>query len=206
MAATIGIVGCGAVGRALAAHLIASGRDVVLCNSRSPVTLESVVEDLGRRASALETSAVAAADLVVLAVPWHVVVPLLEQLPPWHGRILIDATAPASHLRLPQPPDFGRLTSSEVVQASAAGARVVKAFCTLPASVLALPPSSAAGRRVMFLSGDDAAARAAVSSLIDDVGYAAVDLGSLSTGGALQQPGGPLAGLDLRLAAASGAK
>jgi 8-hydroxy-5-deazaflavin:NADPH oxidoreductase len=198
MAATIGIVGCGAVGRALAAHLIASGRDVVLCNSRSPVTLESVVEDLGRRASALETSAVAAADLVVLA--------LLEQLPPWHGRILIDATAPASHLRLPQPPDFGRLTSSEVVQASAAGARVVKAFCTLPASVLALPPSSAAGRRVMFLSGDDAAARAAVSSLIDDVGYAAVDLGSLSTGGALQQPGGPLAGLDLRLAAASGAK
>ncbi|TCC54378.1 NADP oxidoreductase [Kribbella pittospori] len=200
MAATIGIVGSGAVGRALAAHVVASGRNVVLCNSRSPATLESAVDDLGPRASALETSAVAAADLVVLAIPWHVVVPLLEQLPPWHGRTLIDATAPASHLRLPQPHDLGGLTSSELVQASAAGARVVKAFCTLPASVLALPPANAAGRRVMFLSGDDAEARAVVSVLIDDIGYAPVDLGSLAAGSALQQPGGPLAGLDLRRA------
>lgn len=72
--------------------------------------------------------------------------------------------------------------------------------CTLPASVLALPPATEAGLRVMFLSGDDEDARAAVGALIDDIGYAAVDLGSLSTGSALQQPGGPLADRDLRLA------
>lgn len=112
----------------------------------------------------------------VFAIPWPAVVPLLEELPPWHGRILVDATA------------------------SAAGARVVKTFCTLPASVLALPPATEAGRRVMFLSGDDEDARAAVGALIDDIGYAAVDLGSLSTGSALPQPGGPLADRDLRLA------
>ena len=199
MTATIGIVGSGAVGRALAAHIVASGQDVVLCNSRGPVTLERLVEELGPRASALETSAVAAADLVVFAIPWPAVVPLLEELPPWHGRILVDATAPANHFRLPGRYELGGLTSSEVVQASAAGARVVK-FCTLPASVLALPPATEAGRRVMFLSGDDKDARAAVGALIDDIGYAAVDLGSLSTGGALQQPGGPLADRDLRLA------
>ncbi|WP_432894686.1 hypothetical protein ACQPYH_27885 [Kribbella sp. CA-245084] len=40
----------------------------------------------------------------------------------------------------------------------------------------------------------------AVGALVDDIGYAAVDLGSLSAGSALQQPGGPLAGRDLRLA------
>jgi len=200
MAVTIGIVGSGAVGRAIATHVVATGRNVVLCNSRGPATLESVVEGIGPRASALVTSAVAAADLVVLAIPWHAVVPLLEELPPWHGRILIDATAPASHFRRPEPDDLGSLSSSEVVQASAAGARVVKAFCTLPASVLAMPPATATGRRVMFLSGDDADGRTAVSALIDDIGYAPVDLGSLSTGSALQQPGGPLAGLDLRLA------
>ncbi|GAA1567660.1 NAD(P)-binding domain-containing protein [Kribbella karoonensis] len=91
MAATIGIVGSGAVGRALAAHVVASGQDVVLCNSRGPATLESLVQELGPRVSALETSEVAAADLVVLAIPWPVVIPLLEQLPPWHGRILVDA-------------------------------------------------------------------------------------------------------------------
>jgi predicted dinucleotide-binding enzyme len=195
MTATIGIVGSGVVGRALAAHIVASEQDVVLCNSRGPATLEPVVEELGPRVSALEISA------VVFAIPWPAVVPLLEELPPWHGRILVDATAPASHFRLLGRYELGGLTSSEVVQASAAGARVVKTFCTLPASVLALPPANEAGRRVMFLSGDDEDARAAVGALIDDIGYAAVDLGSLSTGSALQQPGGPLAGRDLRLAA-----
>ncbi|WP_329474932.1 hypothetical protein OG555_24785 [Kribbella sp. NBC_01484] len=138
----------------------------------------------------------------MFAIPWPAVVPLLEDLPPWHGRIVVDAKAPASHFRLPGRYELGGLTSSQVVQASAAGERVVKAFCTLPASVLALPPATVAGRRVMFLSGDDEDARAAVGALIDDIGcYAAVDLGSLSTGSALQQPGGPLAGRDLRLAA-----
>jgi predicted dinucleotide-binding enzyme len=200
MTATIGIVGSGEVGRALAAHIVASGQDVVLCNSRGPATLERLVEELGPRASALETSAVATADLVVFAIPWPAVVPLLEELPPWHGRILVDATAPANHFRLPGRYELGGLTSSEVVQASAAGARVVKTFSTLPASLLALPPATEAGRRVMFLSGDDEDARSAVSALVDDIGYAAVDLGSLSTGSALQQPGGPLAGRDLRLA------
>lgn len=203
MRATIGIVGSGAVGRALAAHVIASGRDVILCNSRGPATLELLVEELGPRARALETSEVAAADVVVFAIPWPAVVPQLEQLPPWHGRILVDATAPATPFRLPERHELGGLTSSQVVQASAAGARVVKAFCTLPASVLALPPVTATGRRVMFLSGNDADAGAAVGALIDDIGYLPVDLGSLASGSALQQPGGPLAGLDLRLAAAA---
>jgi predicted dinucleotide-binding enzyme len=86
-----------------------------------------------------------------------------------------------------------------MVQAAAAGARVVKAFGTLPASLLASARATAAGRRVMFLSGDDADARAVVSALIDDIGYAPVDLGRLASGSALQQLGGPLAGLDLRL-------
>jgi 8-hydroxy-5-deazaflavin:NADPH oxidoreductase len=202
MTETIGVVGSGAVGRALAAHVVATGRNVVMCNSRGPARLESVVEELGSRARALETRAVAAADVVFLAIPWKAVVPLLEELPAWHGRILIDATASASHFSWPEPElyDLGRLSSSEMVQAAATGARVVKAFGTLPASVLASAPATAAGRRVMFLSGDDADARAVVSALIHDMGYAPVDLGSLASGGALQQIGGPLAGLDLRVA------
>jgi predicted dinucleotide-binding enzyme len=197
MTTTIGIVGSGAVGRALAAHIVAAGQDVVLCNSRGPATLEPLVAELGPRVTALETSAVAAADLVVFAIPWPAVVPLLEELPPWHGRILVDATAPASHFHVPSRFELGGLTSSEVVQASAAGARVVKTFCTLSASVLALPPATEAGRRVMFLSGDDQDARVVVGSLIDEIGYAAVDLGNLATGSSLQQPGGSLAGRDL---------
>lgn len=202
MAATIGVLGSGAIGRALAAHVIATGRKGRDAQQSGPATLEPVVDKLGPRTSALDASAVATADLVFLAIPWNAVLPLLEELPPWHGRILIDAPAPVSHMRWPEPElyDLGRLTSSEMVQAAAAGARVVKAFGTLPAPVLASAPVTAAGRRVMFLCGNDADGRVVVSGLIDDIGYASVDPGSWASGSALQQLGGPLAGLDLRLA------
>jgi predicted dinucleotide-binding enzyme len=201
MTAEIGIIGSGAVGRALAAQLIATGRDVVLCNSRGPETLKAVVRELGPRAEALDAAAVAAADVVFLAVPWRAVVTLLEELPPWHGRILVDATEPIHrrHRTEPELYELGGLTSSEVVQAAAAGARVVKAFGTLPAAVLASGPATGAGRRVMFLSGNDPDARAVVTDLITDIGYAPIDLGSLASGSALQQSGGPLAGVDLRV-------
>jgi 8-hydroxy-5-deazaflavin:NADPH oxidoreductase len=57
---------------------------------------------------------------------------------------------------------------------------------------------------VMFVSSDDADARAQVATLFGDAGFSAIDLGSLATGGALQQVGGPLAGANLiRLPAAS---
>jgi 8-hydroxy-5-deazaflavin:NADPH oxidoreductase len=101
------------------------------------------------------------------------------------------------------PPDFrvanlhGR-TSSEVVADLVPGARLVKAFNTLPPELLSAAPYEAGGRRVIFLSGNDAAARAEVSQLIQSLGFASIDLGDLPTGGRLQGiPGGPLPALNL---------
>jgi len=48
------------------------------------------------------------------------------------------------------------------------------------------------GRRVIFLSGDDAGAKTAVAELFDAAGFFAIDLGDLVTGGRMQQVGGPL--------------
>jgi predicted dinucleotide-binding enzyme len=57
---------------------------------------------------------------------------------------------------------------------------------------------------VIFVSGDDADARSQVATLFADAGFSSIDLGSLATGGVLQQVGGPLAGANLiRLPAAS---
>jgi hypothetical protein len=50
---------------------------------------------------------------------------------------------------------------------------------------------------VIFLSGDDAEAKSAVTALFEDAGFAAIDLGGLVTGGPMQQLGGPLAGVSL---------
>ena len=69
----------------------------------------------------------------------------------------------------------------------------MKAFNHLRAELLATDPRSDGGRRVLFYSGNDIAAKAEVASLIERIGFAGIDLGSLATGGKLAQfPGGPL--------------
>jgi predicted dinucleotide-binding enzyme len=47
-------------------------------------------------------------------------------------------------------------------------------------------------RLVLFVAGDDAGAKRRVSGLIEELGFAAVDTGSLADGGRRQQAGGPL--------------
>ena len=50
---------------------------------------------------------------------------------------------------------------------------------------------------MIFISGDDADAKADVVRLFQDAGFAAIDLGGLSAGGAMQQIHHPLAGVNL---------
>lgn len=121
----------------------------------------------------------------------------LDKLPGWNGRILIDATNPVEQPGF-RVADLGGRTSSEVVAALAPGARVVKVANTLPPAVLSADPKQGGGRRVLFMSGDDTAAKADVGEILEKIGFATVDLGDLASGGPLQQfPGGPLPGLNL---------
>jgi len=77
------------------------------------------------------------------------------------------------------------------------GARVVKAFNHLQVELLPLP-KTAEGHRVLFYSGNDADAKAQVASLIAQLDFAGVDLGSLDSGGRLTEiPAGALAMLNL---------
>ncbi len=75
---------------------------------------------------------------------------------------------------------------------------MVKAFNHLLAALVAGDPAAEGGKRVLFYSSDDAAAKAEVGALIDKLGFAGIDLGSLAVGGRLTQfPGGPLPALNL---------
>src|SRR6266480_89164 len=92
-----------------------------------------------------------------------------------------------------KPVDLKGRVSSEVVADLLPGARVVKAFNHLRAEVLAGDPRADGGRRVLFYSGNDNAAKAEVAALIDRIDFVGIDLGSLAVGGKLAQfPGGPL--------------
>jgi predicted dinucleotide-binding enzyme len=78
------------------------------------------------------------------------------------------------------------------------GAHVVKVANTLPSTLVSADPKQGGGRRVLFMSRDDAAAKADVSGILDKVGFATIDLGGLASGGRLQQfPGGSLPNLNL---------
>ena len=97
-----------------------------------------------------------------------------------------------------QPAALDGRTSSEIVAELVADGRVVKAANTLSAELLGADPHDAGGRRVLFLSGDDGAAKAEVAGLFEAAGFFPIDLGDLATGGRVQQAaGGPLPGLNL---------
>jgi hypothetical protein len=189
---TIGIIGAGGIGHALAHQMTKAGYEVVLSNSRGPGSLADVVKQLGPRATAGTRQDAAQADVVAVAVQWQQVPAALADLPPWKGRILIDSTNPVIDPGCRLAELNGR-TSSEVVASLAPGARVVKVGNTLQRALLASDPSQAGGHRVLFMSGDDAAAKTDVSRIFEDAGFATLDLGGLASGGRLQQfPGGPL--------------
>ncbi len=187
---TVGIIGAGRLGRAMARVAVRAGRAVVLANSRGPESLTSVVSALGEGVSARTVDEAAVAGLVVIAVPWDRVPSAVQDID-WNRQIVIDATNDWG------ADDLNGRTSSELVADLVAGARVVKAANTLGADVLGADPEVAGGRRVIFVSGDDADAKADVVALFQDAGFAAIDLGDLATGGALQQIHHPLAGVNL---------
>jgi predicted dinucleotide-binding enzyme len=186
----VGIIGAGRLGQAMARTALRAGRQVVLSNSRGPESLAALVSTLGEGASAGTVDEAARADIVVIAVPWPRVPEAVQGLR-WDGRIVIDATNDFD------PSDLNGWTSSQVLADLVHGARVVKAANTLGAAVLGSDPHEAGGRRVIFLSGDDSEAKSKVSTLFDDAGFVAIDLGGLVTGGAMQQLGGPLSGVNL---------
>jgi 8-hydroxy-5-deazaflavin:NADPH oxidoreductase len=193
----IGIIGAGAVGRAVARALSRGGMAATIANSRGPDTLREIAEIAGPGIVAGTREEAAAADLVVVAVNWSKIPAALAGLPDWNGRIVVDANN-AIEAPLLQPIDLDGLTSSEFFARLVPGARVVKALNHLHADMISINPGREGGRRVLFVAGDDRAANGAVAALADRLGFYGIELGTLREGGALFQfPGGPLTSLNL---------
>ncbi|MEQ1728424.1 MAG: NADPH-dependent F420 reductase [Vicinamibacterales bacterium] len=188
----IGIIGAGMIGGTLA-HLFAPlGHDVAVSNSRGPASLQEMVAELGPRARAMTVNDAAEwAEVVVLAVPWRTP----EALPSAsavEGKIVIDAMNP--YRAWGGTYDLGESSSSEETRTRLPGARLVKAFNTIYFRHLATEGNRSRPedeRRAIFLAGDDAEAKSVVAGIIRELGFAAVDAGSLRDGVKLQ-PGSPV--------------
>ncbi|MDJ1505820.1 NADPH-dependent F420 reductase [Xanthocytophaga agilis] len=188
----IGIIGAGAIGKAFAQQVAQAGYQVMISNSRGPETLAELAHQLGDNVSSTSVEQAATAEVVFLAVPWQKLRDVALSIPSLQGRIVIDPTNPI----LPgfKLANLGVKTSSEVVAELFPGARVVKAFNTLPPHLVAADPNQAAGHRVLFYSGNDQTAKDIVAGIVNRLGFAGIDLGRLDEGGKLQQfPNGVLA-------------
>jgi len=181
MTQTIGIIGAGLVGKAVANLAIKAGYNVVLANSRDPETLSAFAKELGplvRAASVEET--IAASDIVTLSVP----IAASEQLPAgkFSGKVVIDQTNYYPAFGNIDVLDNAEVTSSELIQQRLPGAKVVKGLHNLSWLHMKADatPQGSVNRTTLPIAGDDADAKQAVTEFFDKIGFDAIDAGSLA--------------------------
>lgn len=190
---TIGFIGAGHIGSALAEAALHHGYRVVLSNSRGPETLTDVVEQLGDGASAATAEdAAKAGDIVVVTIPLKNIgaVPVA----PLDGKLVIDTNNyyPQRDGRIASL-DAAEETTAGLLQAHLPGSKVVKAFNHIYSGDITAKatPTGTEGRRALAVFGDDAEARATVVAFIDEIGFDSVDGGALSESWRIErdQPG-----------------
>ncbi|MDO7874245.1 NAD(P)-binding domain-containing protein [Hymenobacter sp. ASUV-10] len=196
----IGIIGAGHIGSALAVRLVSLGHSVLIANSRGPETLQNVAQKTGAT-PATARDAARHGELIVVTIPLknipNLPKDLFEGVPA--SVPVVDTSNYYPLLRDGQIPELesGDLTESEWVQQHL-GRPVVKVFNNIYASHLEKSgqPAGTPGRISLPVAGDDAAAKQAVMKLVDELGFDAVDDGSLHESWR-QQPGTPSYGADM---------
>jgi 8-hydroxy-5-deazaflavin:NADPH oxidoreductase len=178
---TIGLIGAGNIGTAVARLSLAAGYDVVLSNSRGPETLTDLVGSLGAGASAdTAEGAASRGDLVVVTIPLKAVTDVPVE--PLAGKVVLDTNNyyPGRDGQIPAL-DAGEVTSSQLLQQHLPTSKVVKAFNHIGSADLESQgqPSGSEGRRALSVFGDDADAVALASQWLDRLGYDVVNGGGL---------------------------
>lgn len=196
----IGIIGAGHIGSALAVRLTSLGHSVKIANSRGPETLGDVAQKTGATPVTAEEAA-KGADLIVVTIPLKNIPDLPKDL---FASVPADVPVIDTSNYYPMLRDgkiaeleTGDLTESEWVQQHL-GRPVVKVFNNIYADHLQNKgvPAGAPGRFALPVAGDDAAAKQKVMALVEELGFDAVDDGTLHESWR-QQPGTPSYGADL---------
>ena len=172
----IAIIGYGNMGSGIAKRAAVVGYTVVVAG-RDLAAAKKAAASVGALA-ATPAEAVAGAELVVLATPYAAAADALAAAGDLNNRVLIDISNPLK-------PDFsglaiGQTTSAgEEIAKLAPGARVVKAFNTVFASIFSEGPGLEGGTVPVFYAGDDAAAKESVRQFAERLGFATIDAGGL---------------------------
>ena len=180
----VGVIGSGAVGRALAAGFAARGHEVTI-GTREPEEndeLQAWAAQHDDVAVGTFAAAAEAGEIVVLATRGTAVEQAIQTAGAQRlaGKLVIDATNPLA----PDPATGGpglavghTDSGGEIVQRALPDTRVVKAFNTVNNALMVDPGFDP--RQPMFIAGDDEGAKATVASILDDFGWDAFDVGGI---------------------------
>lgn len=187
----IGIIGAGYIGGNSAKLFAEAGHQVEIANSRGPETLADLVNEIGSNAKAVTVEeAISFGEIVMVSIPLGKIYELPSE--GFAGKIVIDTNNyyPDRDGQIAEL-DSDEKTSSELLAEHLKGAKIIKAFNTIWFEHLKtqgnkdLPIEE---RRVIFIAGDDKESKKLVSNLVEEIGFAAYDTGSLREGGKNQQP------------------
>jgi predicted dinucleotide-binding enzyme len=185
----IGIIGAGNMGSAFARRLSSAGHEVFIA-SRDIEDATNVARSLGGTVRAMPQQQLAeGVDVLVAATPYAQQADALRSSGRLEGKTVVEISNPLK-------PDMSGLavghttSAAEEVAKAVPGAKVVKAFNTIFAQLLAAGPTSASAASVqVFYAGDDAPAKRTVRSLIDSMGFEPIDAGPLSNARYLEPVG-----------------
>lgn len=176
----IAIIGTGNVGAAIARGLAGKGFAVTF-GTRDPSAPKMVALAAATGAGAATPQAAAAsADVILLALPWQAAEAALRDLGDLSGKVVVDCMNPIT--RGPQGPALAighDRSGGEIVQGWLPRARVVKTLNQVGAEIMA-DTGRLSHPPVMFMAGDDAAAKETVARLLTALGFEALDAGDLT--------------------------
>jgi 8-hydroxy-5-deazaflavin:NADPH oxidoreductase len=183
----IGVLGTGMVGSAIGTRLVQLGHQVRM-GSRSadnPKAAAWVAATGGGASQGTFQDAAAEADMIVNCTQGAATLDVLGSIgeDTLGDKILIDISNPLDFSRGMPPSLFVSNTTSlaEQIQHTYPRARIVKALNTVNATIMVHPERLGEDHEV-FVSGNDAGAKAAVSTLLTSFGWKRiVDLGDITT-------------------------
>ena len=190
------IIGVGNLGSALARHLVA-GDELVVLAARDEAHAVGLVHELGPRVEAAPVEdAIAAADVVVLALWLDQIKALVpEQAHLLENKVVVDPSNPIGFdengqmvRTLPDDQSAGSIVAALLP----ASAHYVKAFGTLGADSLASSANREPRQVALFYATDDDIAAGTVERLIRAAGFDPVKAGGFADAGRLEGPGGDL--------------
>jgi predicted dinucleotide-binding enzyme len=187
---TISIIGSGGMAAAIGGRIAKAGHTVEVV-SRDPSKARALADKIAVGVTTGTYGAAPAGDIVILAVPYGSAAAVVTDFgDALDGKVIIDITNPVTPDMSGLVTPHGSSGAQETAKGLPAGAHVVKAFNTIFGHVLAK-----GGRLDAFIAGDDAEAKARVSTFLESLGLRPLDVGGLQMAQTLEALGLMMIGL-----------